>query len=132
MGVAGGGPRALGAEPCLDDPQRDPSFSQMGGLGVPQRLDGSLLRDAPLAHHRVEGLLEGGGERGAGCGRAGNTQGRGRARGQYARHNSKTRGASGTPRSFLPWAWRTHTTIRCTSMSATCSCVPAVRRSPQA
>jgi hypothetical protein len=95
-------------------------------------MDGSIFRDATLAHHRFECLLEGGGDRGAGCGRAGNNQGRGRARGQYARNNSKTRGASGTQRSFLPWAWRTHTNIRCTSMSATCSCVPSVRHSPQA
>ena len=64
MGRAGGRTRALMAEPFLDDPQRHSPFQQMGGIGVPPRMDGSICRDATLAHHRFEGLLEGGGGQG--------------------------------------------------------------------
>ena len=60
-GVAGGGTQALGAEPRLHDPQRHPAFQQRGGRGVAQRLDGGLVGDAALAHHRFARLVEGGG-----------------------------------------------------------------------
>ena len=48
-GVAGGGPRALVAEPCLHDPQPHPPFQQMGRIGVPQRMDGGVFGHATLA-----------------------------------------------------------------------------------
>jgi hypothetical protein len=72
------------------------------------------------------------GDKGAEPSRAGNTQGRGRWRRQYSRHNASTRGASGTKRSLPPWPWGTRTSIRCVSMSETCSWVPSGSRSPQA
>jgi hypothetical protein len=65
MGVAGRGPGALVAQQFLNDSQRHPAFQQMGRIGVPQRMDGGIFGDATLAHHRFEGLLEGGG--GQGC-----------------------------------------------------------------
>jgi hypothetical protein len=65
MGVAGRGPWALVAQPCLHDSPRHPAFQQMGRIGVPQRMDGGICGDATLAHHRFEGLLAGGG--GQGC-----------------------------------------------------------------
>src|ERR671922_2967957 len=60
MGVAGGGPWALVAEPFLNDPQRHAPFQQMGGVGVPQRMDGGILGNATLAYYQLEGLLKGG------------------------------------------------------------------------
>jgi hypothetical protein len=59
------GPGALVAQQCLHDAPRHPAFRQRGRLGVPLRMDGGLVGDATLAHHRCEGLLEGGG--GQGC-----------------------------------------------------------------
>jgi hypothetical protein len=70
--------------------------------------------------------------RGVCWGRAGHSQGRGRARCQEARHHARTRGASGTQRSFRPLAWRPHTNLRGTSRAATSRGVPAGRRSPPA
>src|SRR5262245_14736822 len=106
MRIAGGGPRALMAEQFLDNPQRDPRSNKWvaqecrsvwteASLGMP------LWRTTAL-----KVLWREVGARGAGCCRAGNNQGRVRARCQYARNNSRTRGASGTQRSFLPLAWR--------------------------
>jgi hypothetical protein len=59
MGGAGGSPWALVAEQGLNDPQRHASLSEMGGIGVPQRLDGGILGNATPAYHPLEGLLEG-------------------------------------------------------------------------
>ena len=39
---------------------RHPALQEMRGVGVPQRVDGGLLGEATLAHHELEGLLEGG------------------------------------------------------------------------
>jgi transposase len=80
----------------------------------------------------VQGFWRAVGDKGAEPSRAGNTQGRGRWRRQYARHNASPRGARCTKRSVPPVPWCTRPSIRCASMSETCSWVPAVSRSPQA
>ena len=58
--VAGGGPRAPVAQQFLNDPPRHAALQQMGGVGMPERVAGGIFRDAVLAHHELEGLLEGG------------------------------------------------------------------------
>jgi hypothetical protein len=43
MGVDGGGGRRSVTQIGLDDPQIDTRFQQMGGIGVEQGMDGSVL-----------------------------------------------------------------------------------------
>jgi len=66
MGVAGRGPGALVAQPCLHDAPRPPACQQRGRLGVPPRRAGGLCGDATRAHPRCAGLVAGGGGPG-GC-----------------------------------------------------------------
>jgi hypothetical protein len=62
--LAGGGPRALVAQPCVHDPQRYPPCPEVRGRGVPQGRDGGLCEHPTLAHHRGARLVAG--SRGAG------------------------------------------------------------------
>jgi hypothetical protein len=59
--VAGRGPQAPMTQPCLHDPPRHPPLHERGRRGVPPGRDGGLCGDPTLAHHRCEGLLQGGG-----------------------------------------------------------------------
>ena len=61
MRVAGGGPQAPMPQQCLHDSPRPPPCHERGRLSVAQGMDGGLLGDAALAHHRFDRLLEGGG-----------------------------------------------------------------------
>ena len=72
------------------------------------------------------------GDRGVGRWRAGNNQGRGRAIGHDSRTHSRTRGASGTKRSWPPVPFATRTRRRAGSRSEPCRRGPSVKRQPPA
>jgi hypothetical protein len=59
-GVARGGTRALMTEELLDDAPGEPALQELRGVGVAERVDGGIFGEATLAHHALEGLLEGG------------------------------------------------------------------------
>ena len=59
MRVARGGTGTLVPEECLDDAQRHAPLSEMGGIGVPQRVNRGVFGEATLAYHALKGLLEG-------------------------------------------------------------------------
>jgi hypothetical protein len=54
------GPRMLVAKECLDDAPRHTPLEEMRGRGVPKRVHRGVFGEATLAHHELQGLLEGG------------------------------------------------------------------------
>ena len=48
------------AKECLDDAPRHTPLEEMRGRGVPKRRNRGVFGEATLAHHELQGLLEGG------------------------------------------------------------------------
>jgi hypothetical protein len=59
MRVARGGTGTLVPEEFLDDAPRHAPLSEMGGIGVPQRVNRGVFGEATLTHHALKGLLQG-------------------------------------------------------------------------
>ncbi len=57
VGVDRGGTRAGMAEILLDQPELDASFEEVGGVGMPQRMDVGAFMDAALFQGPLEGFL---------------------------------------------------------------------------
>ena len=105
MRVARGGTGTLVAQEFLDDAPRHTPRSEMRGIGVPKRVHRGVFGEATLAHHELQGLLEGGRrERRLLVSSGEHTRAGGAHAASTTRHRSRVRSATGTKRSLPPCA----------------------------